>query len=126
MQLKKNDEKLKLPEIWLESKELERKTDLLTKPIQDYIHKSGKNLCMPQIGSMFTLFFGLKEVNNFEDTKRLDNQAFAEFFRYMFNEGVYIPPLHNEAWFVSAAHTEEHLKRTTELILKFLTNDCSV
>eukprot|EP00493_Phyllostaurus_siculus_P027709 UN28057 len=27
VQLKKNDEKLKLPEIWLESKELERKTE---------------------------------------------------------------------------------------------------
>lgn len=101
-------------------KELERKTNLLTQPIKTYLEKTGKKICLPQVGSMFTLFFGSKEVNNFEDTKKLDHETFGKFFRYMFNEGVYIPPLHVEAWFVSMAHSENHLKKTSDLILKFL------
>lgn len=100
--------------------ELERKTLLLTQPVRDYIAKTGKNLCIPQIGSMFTLFFGAKKIGNFEETKHLDNATFGKFFRYMFNEGVYIPPLHVEAWFVSMAHTDKHLSKTSQLILQFL------
>ena len=103
--------------------ELQRKTDLLTKPIQDYLHKTQKNASIQQVGSMFSLFFGLREVNNFEDTKHLDNEAFARFFRFLFKHGVYIPPLHIEAWFVSMAHTVEHLLTTKDLIIQFLESE---
>jgi glutamate-1-semialdehyde 2,1-aminomutase len=100
--------------------ELLRKTNLLTQPIKDYLKKSGKNVCIQQVGSMFTLFFGLREVNSFEDTKHLDNESFARFFRMLFSQGVYIPPLHIEAWFVSTAHKDEHLIKTRDLILSYL------
>ena len=100
--------------------ELSRKTNVLTKPIQDYLNKTQKNACIQQVGSMFTLFFGLKRVNNFEDTKRLDNETFARFFRFLFSKGVYIPPLHVEAWFASTAHTDAHLIKTRDLIIEFL------
>jgi glutamate-1-semialdehyde 2,1-aminomutase len=99
--------------------ELERKTNLLTRPIQEYFLKNGKNACIQQVGSMFTLFFGSKKINNFEEAKALDNETFAKFFRYMFSKGVYIPPLHMEAWFVSMAHTEENLIKTRDLVLDF-------
>lgn len=100
--------------------ELLRKTNLLIEPIKGYLKKTEKVACIQQAGSMFTLFFGLKEVNNFEDTKRLDNETFARFFRFLFSKGVYIPPLHVEAWFVSMAHTDEHLMKTRDLIIEFL------
>ena len=100
--------------------ELQRKTNLVTNPIKEYLLKTGKKACIQQVGSMFTLFFGAKKVNNFEGTKNLDNETFARFFRYMFAHGVYIPPLHVEAWFVSMTHTDEHLNRTCDLILDFL------
>lgn len=96
------------------------KTKLLTQPIKEYLHKNQKNACIQQAGSMFTLFFGLRNINHFEDTKRLDNETFGKFFRFLFSKGIYIPPLHIEAWFVSTAHTEEHLCYTRDVILEFI------
>lgn len=98
---------------------LQQKTDLLIQPIKTYLKETGKQATIQQMGSMFTIFFGLKEVNRFEDTKRLDNEAFSRFFRFLFSRGVYIPPLHIEAWFVSMAHTDEHLNQTRDLIIEF-------
>ena len=68
---------------------------------------------------MFTLFFGQKSVNNSEEANRCDKLKFAKFFRYMFSHGIYIPPMQLEAWFISLAHTEEHLKKTRDLILDY-------
>lgn len=99
--------------------ELTRKTDLLTKPIQAHFEKNHIPACVQQLGSLFTIFFGLKVVNNMEEAKKLDTQKFAHFFRYLFSKGIYFPPSQYEACFVSAAHTDEHLKYTCETILEY-------
>lgn len=105
--------------------ELERKTNVLTQPITAFLNKNSMEACIQQAGSMFTLFFGSRQVQSFEDTKKLDHATFARFFRYLFSKGVYIPPLHIEAWFVSMAHTEEHLNYTKDLVLDFLQQELS-
>lgn len=99
---------------------LEEKTHIITKPIRQLIDEKNLNACVQQCGSMFTLFFGTRQVNNMDDARRSDKDAFAAFFRYMFEHGIYIPPLHVEAWFVSAAHTQANLERTRDLILNYL------
>lgn len=100
--------------------ELERKANVITKPVQALIEKRNLNACVQQAGSMFTLFFGKKRVANFEDARALDIALFARFFRYMYDHGVYIPPAQQEAWFVSTVHEEDHLNKTRDLILQFL------
>jgi glutamate-1-semialdehyde 2,1-aminomutase len=50
----------------------------------------------------------------------MDSQRFAAFFRYLFERGIYIPPSSHEAWFMSAAHTEEQIDFTRKTILDFL------
>lgn len=100
--------------------ELERKTNLFTLPLKKMIEKKNLNLCLQQVGSMFTLFFGRKEVNCVEDTVSLDKEQFKQFFCYLFERGFYIPPLQVEAWFVSMAHTDDHLIQARETALEFL------
>jgi glutamate-1-semialdehyde 2,1-aminomutase len=101
--------------------ELENKTRLLTDPIEEYLRKnSDVQVCLQRVGSIFTLFFGRKEVNNSTEAKMCDGELFGQFFRYMFANGVYIPPLQWEAWFVSAAHEEANLQLTRDLVLEFL------
>jgi glutamate-1-semialdehyde 2,1-aminomutase len=100
--------------------ELERKTLLITQPVQEEIRKRNLNMCLQQIGSIFTLFFGLKKVNSMEEAERLDLDLFARFFRFMYERGIYVSPSQYEACFVSAAHQEEHLEKTRDLILSFL------
>ena len=99
--------------------ELERKTDVITLPVKALIEEKELNVCLQQVGSLFTIFFGAREVRNMEDGKKLDLQAFAKFFRYMLSHGVYIPPYQYEAWFVSSAHSEDHLEQTRDLILDY-------
>jgi glutamate-1-semialdehyde 2,1-aminomutase len=99
--------------------ELMRKTNMITEPVRKFLADNNIQACIQQSGSMFTLFFGLKKVTDMDSAKRADQNEFKRFFSFMFANGVYIPPLQMEAWFVSNAHTEEHLEKTRDLILQF-------
>lgn len=103
--------------------QLADKCDSIVKPIRQVIQTLGINACIQQAGSMFTLFFGQTEVRNMEEATNCDRDTFARFFRFMFANGVYIPPLQLEPWFVSAAHTEENLAKATKLVIQFLTDE---
>lgn len=101
--------------------ELQRKSAIIVEPVREYLKKQQIPACIQDAGSMFTLFFGAPSVHNQEEAKALDHDRYREFFRFMLNRGVYVPPSHYEAWFVSSAHTEEHLNYTRDLVLEFLT-----
>jgi len=101
-------------------RELERKTEIITRPVKEYLLKNRIDACIQQVGSMFTLFFGSTRVSDLESAQKLNLERFAQFFRYLFERGVYIPPAQHEAWFVSNVHTEAHLEKTRDTILDFL------
>jgi len=100
--------------------ELLKKTERLINPIWEAIKRKNAPMCIQQVGSMFTIFFGRREVRNMEEAKQLDQEAFARFFRYLFDQGIYIPPSPHEAWFVSSAHQDGNLDRTRDAILAFI------
>lgn len=100
--------------------ELQRKTDLLLDLIKERIDSKGWNVCLQQAGSMFTIFFGKKRVRNFKEALEADGELFGKFFRRMFEQGIYIPPSQNEAWFISSAHEDAHLEKTRDAVLAFL------
>jgi glutamate-1-semialdehyde 2,1-aminomutase len=100
--------------------ELERKTAIITEPIHQLIRQKELPLCLHRVGSMFTLFFGCCEVHNLNQALQADLEEYAKFFRYLFEHGIYAPPAQHESWFVSLAHTQEHLERTRDLILRYL------
>ena len=99
---------------------LNEKTEVLTKPIKEEIRKRDLNACLTQVGSMFTLFWGPKEVTSYESLEKLDKKIFGQFFRFALTNGVYFSPSPYEACFISSAHTTEHLVKTRELILDFM------
>lgn len=112
----------------LEEKDFYTKLDIntrfLTDPIEQYLADNQHiNACLQRVGSIFTLFFGCRQIRNMADAKKANADTFGSFFRYMFANGVYIPPLQWEAWFVSSAHTPEHLTKTSELVIAFLKNN---
>lgn len=99
---------------------LEKKTRFLTDPIEHFIEQNKIPATINCVGSMFTLFFGVTQVRSREDLAQMDEEKFKDFFRYLFERGIYIPPSAYEAWFVSSAHTEENLVYTRDQILSFL------
>ncbi len=99
---------------------LKEKTDVITVPVREKILSKQINASIQQVGSMFTLFLGQKTVENQDNAKNTNQREFSSFFKYMYENGVYIPPSQHEAWFVSSVHSFEHLTKTRDLILKFL------
>ncbi len=99
---------------------LAEKAERLSLPVQEALKRKNGNACWVQAGSMFNLFFGVKQVRCKEDLKSLDQEMFAHFFRTLFEQGVYISPSAYEAWFMSAAHTDEHIDYTARCICEFI------
>jgi len=73
-----------------------------------------EGITVNRVGSMFTFFFTDGPVTDYESAKRSNTVRFARFFRAMLERGVYLAPSQFEAAFVSAAHTEEDIRRTAE------------
>ena len=70
-------------------------------------------------GSLITAFFTDRQVVDYESAKTSDIAKFGEFYRYMLKNGIYTAPSQFEAMFVSAAHSDEDIDRTCEIISKF-------
>lgn len=69
-------------------------------------------------GSMIGFFFTNEDVIDFASAKTSDLQLFAEYFRLMAEEGIFLPPSQFEGLFISTAHTEEHISQTVEAFHK--------
>lgn len=99
---------------------LEEKLRDFLSPIRNRIEQKDLQIAVQSVGSMFTFFFGVKKVESKEDLANMDEEKFKQFFRYLFNRGVYLSPSAYEAHFISSAHTDENLQKTQDLILEYL------
>ncbi len=77
---------------------------------------AGNGIQLNHCGSMFTLFFNDSPVQNFQDTKRSDQERFARYFRNMLDRGIYVSPSQFEGNFISEVHTPEMLDYVLESI----------
>jgi glutamate-1-semialdehyde 2,1-aminomutase len=82
----------------------------LTNGMKENMQRLGVNYTLNHVGSMFTLFFTDKPVNNFEDAKTSDTALFGRYFQAMLKRGIYLAPSQYEAMFLSTAITDEHIK----------------
>ena len=69
-----------------------------------------------RVGSMMTLFFNPAEVTGWPSVSASDKEGFGRFFHRMLKEGVYLPPSPFETCFLSAAHGNEEIDRTLEVL----------
>lgn len=65
-------------------------------------------------GSMIGFFFTNEAVIDFDSAKSSDLELFAEYFKLMAEEGIFLPPSQFEGLFISTAHTEEHIAKTIQ------------
>jgi len=63
-------------------------------------------------GSVVTPFFTSTAVRDYQSALAANTTAYGTFFRGMLKRGVYPPPSQFEAWFLSAAHTDTHVRKT--------------
>jgi len=100
---------------------LEEKGKILAEGIQKQLDQLGKQYTINQLGSMFTLFFTEKEVNNFNDAKTSDLSLFAQYFQGMLRRGIYLPPSQFESWFISDAIQDNEIRKILQASEETLT-----
>lgn len=95
-------------------KHLENTGQQLAKGLQDIAHDKGVPLQIPQVGSMYCLFFSEEKVNNFEQAISCNHMSFNSVFHKMIEHGVYLPPSSYETCFISTKHTDQEVTHTLE------------
>lgn len=88
--------------------------------VRDTLSATGRNFVFNRLGSMFCLFFKEGPVRNLDDAKKSDTEAFARFFHFCLDRGVYFAPSQFETGFISTAHTPNNLARTAEVATEAL------
>ncbi|MBI4970619.1 MAG: glutamate-1-semialdehyde 2,1-aminomutase [Candidatus Omnitrophica bacterium] len=99
---------------------LREKSQHLIERIKMIARKKKRDIQIQSVGSMFTVFFSSKPVENFAQVKKTDSKAYARFFHNLLDKGVYFPPSAFEACFLSTAHSSLEIERTEKIMEKAL------
>jgi glutamate-1-semialdehyde 2,1-aminomutase len=78
--------------------------------------QKGLPIQVPQVGSMFSLFFNSHPVFNYADALASDAQTFGRFFHGCLRRGVYLPPSAYETCFISTAHQGSEIDRACAIM----------
>jgi glutamate-1-semialdehyde 2,1-aminomutase len=88
---------------------LDNTAAIVGKLASDALAAEGVPHTLSYAGNMFSIFFTDRTVVDYASAQTQDVAAFRAFFHEMLARGVYLPPSAYEAWFVSAAVSEEAL-----------------
>ena len=97
-------------------KQLEARAAQLTAP---FTVATALGITVNRVGAMFTFFFSPDPVTDWDSAKKCDTKRFGEFFHFMLERGVYLPPSQFEAAFLSTAHSEEDIRDTVAAAREF-------
>ncbi|MCH7813190.1 MAG: glutamate-1-semialdehyde 2,1-aminomutase [Planctomycetes bacterium] len=92
--------------------QLEERSAQLAAGIKEAAAASGVPIYQTRAASMGCVFFSAEPVVDFASASRCDTHRFARYFHAMLDRGVYLAPSQFECFFVSVAHTPEHIERT--------------
>jgi glutamate-1-semialdehyde 2,1-aminomutase len=90
----------------------EQKADRLMQGLREAAEKYNIPHRLTNSGSMVGFFFTNNEVTNYEQAKTSDLDMFADYYRYMLEEGVFLPPSQFEGMFLSTVHSDDDIEKT--------------
>ena len=103
------------PEIYTK---IEKNAQKLADAYRERARKRGISLHVNQVGSLLCAYFTGEKVKDYAGALSSDTKAYAEYFGELLDQGIYVAPSQFEAMFVSAAHTDEDIDRTIDVLLK--------
>ncbi|WP_374722734.1 glutamate-1-semialdehyde 2,1-aminomutase [Peribacillus tepidiphilus] len=84
--------------------------------LEEGIGQAAKKYDIPhtfnRAGSMIGFFFTNEEVTNYEKAKTSNLDFFADYYREMAEQGIFLPPSQFEGMFLSTAHSDEDIEKT--------------
>jgi len=87
----------------------------IQKALLDAAKETGIDLQVPQVGSMFSLYFNPEQVFNFDQAVASNGERFKKVFHYCLDHGVYIAPSAFETAFISTAHEGAAIDKACEV-----------
>jgi glutamate-1-semialdehyde 2,1-aminomutase len=100
--------------------ELDEKTEYLHKGLDKALSAGSEPYVINCFGSMISVHFSSKPVNNFASAMSANNTFFNKFFHALLNDGIYLPPSAFETWFISRALSKEDIDETIDAVRKAL------
>ncbi|HEU0192294.1 MAG TPA: glutamate-1-semialdehyde 2,1-aminomutase [Mycobacterium sp.] len=95
---------------------LDTGADRLTALLSDALTTAGVPHQIPRAGNMFSVFFAETPVADFAAARASQTWRYPPFFHALLDSGVYPPCSAFEAWFVSAALTEDAFGRIADAL----------
>jgi glutamate-1-semialdehyde 2,1-aminomutase len=92
--------------------DLAARTACFVAGLRERAKKHGLTVCIPQFGSVFSLFFGAQAPRDFDQVLTTRKQLSPPLFRRLLDAGVYLPPSPFEVAFLSTAHDQAVLDET--------------
>ena len=99
---------------------LNAKSDWFFGEMKNILEECGKNYQINHVGSIGSLFFTEAPVVNYATAKSSDTKAFAEYFKYMLENGCHFAPSQFEAIFLSAIQTKEELSGVLDMFHAYM------
>lgn len=93
---------------------LEQRGNQLAQGVAEIARDHSIPLQVPQVGSMYCLFFSENPVRNYEDALSSDAEIFKKLFQHCLKNGVYLPPSAYETCFISVAHSSDKISMTLD------------
>lgn len=96
---------------------IEANTKKLAAAYKARAEKFGLKMHINQIGSLMSAFFTDENVKDYAGALSSDTKAYADYFNYMLEHGIYVAPSQFEAMFISGAHSDEDIQKTIDVLL---------
>jgi glutamate-1-semialdehyde 2,1-aminomutase len=93
-------------------KDLAARGAMLAAGLAAAAREAGVAVQVNAFGSVLTPFFTSTPVRDYQSALTANTSAYGTFFHGMLKRGIYPPPSQFEAWFLSAAHTDAHIRKT--------------
>ena len=90
---------------------LEAAADAFAEGVRAATAASAVPTTVNQVGAMMTLFFCSGPVTSFAAAKTADTALFAQYWRHMLEQGLYLAPSQFESTMISLAHSEADIAR---------------
>ncbi len=96
-------------------RELNEKSSSVAERLREVARKVGVDVQLNNVGSIMTAFFANQPVTDFTSATQADTDRYAQHFRQMLSQGIYLAPSQFEVAFISAAHTENDLEKLVKM-----------
>ena len=103
--------------ILMENKNIYKDIDNKAEKIAKAMEYAG--LSVNRVGSLLCGYCTERKVRNYDDALSADVSKYAELFSYLIDRGIYVAPSQFEAMFISAAHSDEDIEKTVQIIRDF-------